>query len=267
MSFSPSSQEASQTSEDPAHASGMSATDAISSISKGGGSLKERMAALQGKGAFGDTSASVAPPLPSTEGKPRVWRVSPAPPVEPKVEESAEYTGDKAEVISQERSPIGRSPISPLYEAKGMDAALDEDAGAATSETGNDDEEKTEEEQERERRAAIAARMARLGGARVGMPVGFGIAAKGLHGGAKPVIPAKPRLVTPGDTGSAGSSAPPSAMSPAPPSSTDDTDKPGTVRQSTLDRALKVPLPKSQGSLLSPGSLDDTGEGSFLIAA
>lgn len=263
--FLPSPQEAPQTPDDQAYVSGMSATDAMSSITKGGGSLKERMAALQGKGVFGDTSGSAAPPLPSNEGKPRVWRVSPAPAIEPKkVEESTEYSGDKAENISQERSPVERSPMSPNDESKAMFIVPDEGVGVATSE-GGEDEEKTEEEQDRERRAAIAVRMARLGGARVGMPVGFGIAAKGLHGGAKPGIPLKPRLVTPGDSGSAGSSAPPSAMSPAPPSSTDETENAKPVRQNTLETVLKMPLPKSEGSLLTPGSMDEGGEASILI--
>ena len=228
----------------------MSATDAISSIHKGGGSLKERMAALQGKGAFGDNSANVAPLLPSNEGKPRVWRTSPAPPVERRqTEESTSPTADNGEEdIAHQRSPIEPSPISPRDEHDTTDAA----GKVAEGESAESTEPQTEEEQEREKRAAIAARMARLGGARVGMPVGFGVAAKGLHGGAKPAIPTKPRLLTPGDTGSAGSSAPASAMSPA----TDD-GRPTAVRQSTLDTALKIPLPKSHGSLLSPGSMDD----------
>lgn len=248
-------QEVSQASDEHVQSAAMSATDAMSTISKGGGSLKERMAALQGKGAFGESSSNAAPPLPTHEGKPRVWRSSPAPPIEPrKVEESASPTADHSEDAGYQRSPMEPSPISPSNEHQTADAQ----AGEATEQKDAEvsDQPQTEEDQEREKRAAIAARMARLGGARVGMPVGFGVAAKGLHGGAKPTIPTKPKILTPGDTGSAGSSAPASALSPAPPSSTDD-EKPAVVRQSTLDTALKTPLPKSYGSLLIPGSMDD----------
>jgi len=226
----------------------------MSSISKGGGTLKERMAALQGKGAFGDTSSSTAPPLPSSEGKPRVWRTSPAPLVEPKKpEEGTEHTAERYEDISRERSPIEPSPISPSGESKGIGAY--EGAAGETAEPGDEGEEKPEEEQERERRATIAARMARLGGARLGMPIGFGIAAKGLQ---KPAIPAKPRILTSGDASPAGSSAPTSALSPIPPSA-DGSEKLKPVRQTTLETATKVPLPKSEGSLLTLGSMDSAG--------
>jgi hypothetical protein len=124
---------------------GMSPDDARQSISRVGG-LKERMAALQGKGAFGapvDPNASKAPPLPSEQGKPRVWRTVvdlPQPPAAKHVESNDD---DNATNL-------------PASDA----AANEEDADGGT-------EPKTEEELERERRAAIAARMAKLGGARV----------------------------------------------------------------------------------------------------
>lgn len=127
---------------------GMSADDARHSISRVGG-LKERMAALQGKGAFGaavDPNAPKAPPLPSEKGKARVWRnVVDLPP-----------------------------PTATTHDA----TAHDEDNNDTTAVPYTDDtvkeenvdgesEPKTEEDLERERRAAIAARMAKLGGSRV----------------------------------------------------------------------------------------------------
>ena len=67
----------------------MSATDAKESITKGG-SLKERMAALQGLGAFGGGPATSPPPKPSEKPK---WKPPPqvtvAPPVAGDDEEDA----------------------------------------------------------------------------------------------------------------------------------------------------------------------------------
>lgn len=124
---------------------GMSTDDARRSISRVGG-LKERMAALQGKGGFGaavDSNAPKAPPLPSEQGKARVWRaVADLPPPAPA--EHDEYNDDDAATAL---------PASD-------DATKEENVDS-------DSEPKTEEELERERRAAIAARMAKLGGARV----------------------------------------------------------------------------------------------------
>ena len=123
----------------------MSTDDARRSISRVGG-LKERMAALQGKGGFGaavDSNAPKAPPLPSEQGKARVWRaVADLPPPAPA--EHDEYNDDDAATAL---------PASD-------DATKEENVDS-------DSEPKTEEELERERRAAIAARMAKLGGARV----------------------------------------------------------------------------------------------------
>jgi hypothetical protein len=239
--FSPGSQDTATHAADDtvkhAPASGMSATDAMSSITKGGGSLKERMAALQGKGAFGNPSASAAPPLPSNEGKPRVWRSSPAPPIEHKVKDDAaggSEAADDTHTQSTTQSPHDEGDHTPQ----------------PVEETEGEGEPQTEEEQERERRAAIAARMARLGGARLGMPVGFGVAAKGLSGG-KPTVPSKPKILTPGghDSGSAG-------VSPLSPGNTaEGEDDTSPVRKTTLETATGIPLPKSQGSLLSSGSL------------
>lgn len=222
------------TSDDAArHAGGgMSADDAASSI-RTGGTLKERMAALQGKGAFGPPATSNAPPLPSNDGKPRVWRTSPAPPISLKLEEEP---SESRGATDDAHEPSATSPLSP----KG------EHAPAAESEAEAEGEPKTEEEDERERRAAIAARMARLGGARVGMPVGFGIASKGLPN--KPAAPTKPKILTPGEEEADSTSVSPLPTSP----SAADSEDHEPAKKTTLDTALAIPLPKSQGSLLSP---------------
>ena len=124
---------------------GMSTDDARQSISRVGG-LKERMAALQGKGAFGapaDSSAPKAPLLPSEQGKARVWRTVVDLPPPPAAKHDDDNNAEDATAL----------PASD-------DATKEEDVDSNS-------EPKTEEELERERRAAIAARMAKLGGARV----------------------------------------------------------------------------------------------------
>lgn len=123
---------------------GMSADDARQSISRGGG-LKERMAALQGKGAFGssvDPNAPKAPPLPSQQGKARVWRT----------------------VVDLPPPPAKHDEYNDDEDATALPAS---DDTTKEENVDGDSEPKTEEELERERRAAIAARMAKLGGARV----------------------------------------------------------------------------------------------------
>lgn len=148
-------------SSDAAHekrAGAMSASDAKESITKGG-SLKERMAALQGRGGFG-----APPPLapkPALE-KPK-WRPPPvvaAPPPEDDGEQDEAAVGP---------APPPAAAASPETEAVER-ADGDEQAPALDADDADP------EEEERRRRAAIAARMARLGGARVGMgqPV-FGV--------------------------------------------------------------------------------------------
>ncbi|KAK8858659.1 hypothetical protein IAR55_002888 [Kwoniella newhampshirensis] len=125
---------------------GMSAADALSSITKGG-SLRERMAALRGSGAFGSGSEEEKKPaIPVPSGK--VWKRPPAPPQpEPEAEE------DEGGVVKAEKakSPIGEES-DPLAEA-----------GAEEKQVEVQDAEQTEEEQEKARRAAIAARMAKIG--------------------------------------------------------------------------------------------------------
>ncbi|KAI6030455.1 hypothetical protein F5J12DRAFT_800532 [Pisolithus orientalis] len=117
---------------------GMSASDAKESISRGG-TLRERMAALQGKGGFG---APAPPPVkPVAVEKPK-WK--PPPVVSPSPVDDEGVPGR-----ASSQSPPYRRRVPPR--PKEIGPALDP------------------EEEERQRRAAIAARMARLGGARIGM--------------------------------------------------------------------------------------------------
>jgi len=135
----------------------MSASDARESITKGG-SLKERMAALQNKGAFG------APPP-----------VGPKPVVErPKWKPPPAMQYDGADSRSEGISAIEKSMSAPLAVGNGQstgDSVQGErdPTHGPTAETSNEEIGQDPEEDERQRRAAIAARMARLGGARVGM--------------------------------------------------------------------------------------------------
>ena len=140
---------------------GMSAADAKESIGVGG-SLKERMAALQGRGGFG--APPPAPlPKPATE-KPK-WK--PPPVVSPPTPDADEHTSDAGptEVVHERTDAIVVDAPVEHHDDDEKTAADDE------SELQQNDP----EEEERQRRAAIAARMARLGGARVGMgPPVFG---------------------------------------------------------------------------------------------
>lgn len=141
---------------------GMNPSDAAESVGKM--SLKERMAALQGRG-FG-APAPAAPPIQRTEKK---WQ----PPPKPERTTSASEHEDEGAGAGEERSvrsPI-RSPMSALVEIERKEEPGDEPA--------------EDEEEERKRRAAIAARMARLGGARLGMgpPVSAPKPAATLHHG------------------------------------------------------------------------------------
>lgn len=158
------------------HENSMSATDAMESITKGG-SLKERMAALQGLGAFGGGPAPSAPPKPSEKPK---WK----PP--PQVSVAAPVTGDDEEDTGASGidDTNNKPPISPLKTPSEEILAVlsrspppvNEEASVTVSDVpGAGEEEADPEEEERQRRAAIAARMARLGGTRVGMaPAIFG---------------------------------------------------------------------------------------------
>ncbi|EFI27173.1 hypothetical protein CC1G_14998 [Coprinopsis cinerea okayama7 len=144
---------------------GMSVSDAKDSIVKGG-SLKERMAALQGKGAFG-----APPPLapkPALE-KPK-WKPPPvvSPPVDDDDDRPADPAAAAAAALARASSPPQPSSlISDSSERRSSEEATEKESNEQTGETDPDEE-------ERQRRAAIAARMARLGGTRVGMAPIFG---------------------------------------------------------------------------------------------
>ncbi|KAK0487822.1 hypothetical protein IW261DRAFT_1450167 [Armillaria novae-zelandiae] len=149
---------------------GMSASDAKESIGKGG-SLRERMAALQGRGAFG------APPPPPTSPKPVIerpkWKPPPpvaSPPPDDHLEKDS-VPRKSPEIPSKSPDSLPAQPSTPTggeHDAPAVAVAASEPEGRVADETDPEDE-------ERQRRATIAARMARLGGARVGMgPPVFG---------------------------------------------------------------------------------------------
>jgi hypothetical protein len=155
----------------------MSASDAKESITKAG-SLKDRMAALQGKGAFG-APPSIAP-KPVVE-KPR-WK--PPPVVHAPVDVDDHPAGESstaniAAVVERTISPpVAVKPQESIVRAEGEEMASSPPAAVSGEGEGDDTAEAgpaDPEEEERQRRAAIAARMARLGGARLGMaPPVFG---------------------------------------------------------------------------------------------
>ena len=166
-----------------------SANDAKESITKAG-SLKERMALLQGLGAFGGGQAAAPPPRPAE--KPR-WKPPPQVTLVPPV------TGDDEKDDSVSTGEVDNKPvISPLkVPSDEIVAALSkqppptqEGSSEVEGERPTEAEEQVDpEEEERQRRAAIAARMARLGGTRVGMgPPIFG---------RKPEIKPKPAMPAP----------------------------------------------------------------------
>lgn len=156
------------TSEVNEKASGqMSASDAKASIGQGL-SLKERMAALAGSQAFGGTAASTQPEAPPKPSK--TWK-------RPEVAAGEEATLPIPGQMAPVRSNSMRSTEGPEAETEGEQNAGDsiaEERGL-TSEGGEQDD----EQQEKERRAAIAARMARLGG-------------RGMFGAAPPALKPKP---------------------------------------------------------------------------
>ncbi len=153
----------------------MSATDAKESITKAG-SLKDRMAALQGKGAFG--APPPTGPKPAAE-KPK-WK--PPPIVHAPVDDdnhSAEGTSIAA-AVERTLSPPTSIGSREAHESHSSNDTADPSTSVsppigATDGIEDGDAAADPEEEERQRRAAIAARMARLGGARVGMaPPVFG---------------------------------------------------------------------------------------------
>lgn len=145
---------------------GMSAGDAQEAIK--GQSLKERMAALQGKGF---NAAPEPAPRPAAPSQPRVWKR----PVVPQPEEEGGEPSTDAAPLPISLQPATSSGL-PSHESENPEEA--DDTAPAEAETvplaegeatEGAEEEDDEEEKERQRRAAIAARMARLGGARAGL--------------------------------------------------------------------------------------------------
>ncbi|KAI0250993.1 hypothetical protein BJV78DRAFT_518826 [Lactifluus subvellereus] len=214
--------------------SSMSASDAKESITKAG-SLKERMALLQGLGAFGGGQAAAPPPRPAE--KPR-WKPPPQVALAPPV------TADDGEDDSVSTGGVDNKPaILPLKVPSDDIAATlsklpppppaQEDSSEIEGEKPTRAEEEVDpEEEERQRRATIAARMARLGGTRVGMgPPIFG---------RKPEIKPKPAMPAPEAT----SEEPPAADVPV-------VDQVLTAErdvehaQAETDVAVNVPLPTS----------------------
>ena len=145
----------------------MNASDAKESITKVA-SLKERMAALQGRGGFAGGSAP--PPIKPGVEKPK-WKPPPQVVATPPVEGgTGEGVGDRdADVVPHAvqvpESMIGVGSGEEAGAGKGIEEEKVEVDGAGGADPGDE---------ERQRRAAIAARMARLGGARVGMAPMFG---------------------------------------------------------------------------------------------
>ena len=142
--------------------SSMSATDAKESIGQGI-SLRERMAALQGKGGFGPASP---PPKPTAE-KPK-WKPPPKPVTSPSP--------------TEEKPPVDLEAVirSPPLETESVETPAEKPTEPAERGDEGDEAKDDPEEEERRRRAAIAARMQRLGGARIGM--------------SPPVVPPKPPI-------------------------------------------------------------------------
>ncbi|GJJ12400.1 hypothetical protein Clacol_006642 [Clathrus columnatus] len=165
--------------------SGMSADDAKESIAAGG-SLKARMAAWQGNiQPSGGSLTGAPPPAPKPLRKPFVPR--PPTPDEDEKEGASKQkepvavphrrldNWDPLAAISAAVSARQRSPSPPAQDER----ADGETAIETAVEEKDKDEEQDEAAKEHERRAALAARMARLGGARIGM--------------APPIIPKKPK--------------------------------------------------------------------------
>lgn len=147
----------------------MSASDARSSIRQGG-SLKERMAALQGRGAFGGMGGSASAPKETSPPPPPAQKPKWKPPpqvafIPAEGEESPAPTGASAEEDKDKREEVQA------------------ETGASEENPAQDQEQVDPEEEERQRRATIAARMAKLGGARLGM------APPGMYGSARPPPP------------------------------------------------------------------------------
>lgn len=224
---------------------GLSAADAQSSISKGG-SLRERMAALQGAGAFGSPAEkNSAPPAPT--GK--VWHRPSAP--EPIPGEEGDEAGDDVEQAIKARTPVAE-------EGDALAAAGGESAG---------DDEDTEGEKEKAKRAVIAARMAKLGGRG---PIGIVAPPKPAKKPTREAISSPPAesIADPISTsGTAGRT----TEAPAPAATSPPTSVPIPSMPRRTAPPRRKPLPGSTGSSAAarddtaePGQRFDTSEGAIL---
>ncbi|KAH8832731.1 hypothetical protein DL96DRAFT_675426 [Flagelloscypha sp. PMI_526] len=115
------------------------------SIGAGAGSLKERMALLQGKGAFGASGNPKPPPPPKPE-KPYKWKIPSQDEDKPVVAPldtpaTEEGTTEQAQTVKHDSPQPAEAALEP----------------------------EPEDDEESARRAALAARMAKLGGAKFGM--------------------------------------------------------------------------------------------------
>ncbi|KAG6877697.1 hypothetical protein C0993_005022 [Termitomyces sp. T159_Od127] len=146
--------------------SSMFASDAKESIQTGG-TLKERMAALQNRGAF-SAPAPVAPKPPVEKPK---WK---PPPVVAPVDKNNDDDSESSHDIDPTKliPPVRKSTLD---EKSADEKSEDQFTGSDQAEGEGEEAVVVDpEEEEKQRRAAIAARMARLGGARVGMAPMFG---------------------------------------------------------------------------------------------
>jgi hypothetical protein len=115
------------------------------------------MAALQGRGAFGAPTPTAAPVV----GTGKKWVPPPKPPVEE--EEVVVAIPERGRVLQDDGED--KKEETPKTEGEGDGEQKEKAEGEGEGEAAEADP----EDEERQRRAAIAARMARLGGARVGM--------------------------------------------------------------------------------------------------
>ena len=148
---------------------GMSASDAKASI---GMSLKERMAALSGNQAFGGGGAAAAPSKPNEEGEKRPTKTWKRPEAPPGQQGALPLPGQMPAVPGRAvKSPEPGESTTGQDQGSSEDAAANDDA-VTTGEPSSDqpppdqegENEDDEEQKAKEKRAAIAARMAKLGG-------------------------------------------------------------------------------------------------------
>lgn len=142
------------------------------------------MAALAGAGAFGGGDKPKGPP-PPVASKPRVWKRPEQPVVADEAGGAGEDHADRGESSGAgATAAVPSESVGHVSESQGTPTGGDEQVPQG--------EDEDEEKREKERRAAIAARMAKLGGRGVmGMPMGIGMP---MGGAAKPPVAHKPEM-------------------------------------------------------------------------